>query len=67
MLRWVQEVYADAEGSERPMIALLGALEFVPINEAKPLKTRVEHDFNERAAIINRTNKERAEWEAGGK
>jgi hypothetical protein len=67
MLRWVREVYAHAEASERPMIALLGALEFVPINDAKPLETRVEHDFNERAAIINRTNKARAEWESGGK
>ena len=67
MLRWVREVYAHAEPSERPMIALLGALEFVPINDAKPLKTRVEHDFNERAAIINRTKEAIAKWEAGGK
>src|SRR5579872_6369922 len=51
MLRWTMSVYRNAEDNEYPLIALLGAFEFIPINDAKPFRARVESGFAERAAI----------------
>ncbi len=56
MLRWAMRAYADARGNELPMIALLDAMEFTPINKALPFKGRVEKSFGDRAAIVGRTN-----------
>jgi hypothetical protein len=67
MLRWATLLYEDANDDERPMIAISGAIEFVPVNGAKPFKIRVENGFKERASVIRETERAKLEWEAGGK
>ena len=67
MLRWAMRTYADAKKGERPIIALMEAMEFIPANNARPFKDRIENDFARRAAIIAATEEAKAEWERQGK
>jgi hypothetical protein len=67
MLRWAKSVYANAKDDERPMVALWHAMEFCPINNARPFKARIERDFEERAAIIDKTEADKLNWKNNGK
>lgn len=67
MLRWAMSIYADAADDELPTIAFLGAMEFIPINDALPFKSRIEKDFAERAKFVEETTNKKNQWEADGK
>ncbi|MGH7978406.1 MAG: hypothetical protein ACREE6_03465 [Limisphaerales bacterium] len=67
MLRWAISTYAGAASNELPMVAFLGAMEFIPMNDALPFKNRIEKDFAERAKIIEETTNGKKRWEAEGK
>jgi hypothetical protein len=61
MLRWAQSIYANAKDDELPLIDVISAMEFIPVNNAKPFQDRIERGFAERATIIqnNEIEKER--------
>jgi hypothetical protein len=66
MLRWAQCIYSKAKDSELPLIDVMSAMEFVPVNNAKPFKDRIERGFEERAIIIQNNEIEKEKRKSQG-